>query len=132
MSSATIEVLHDQALSDDDAASLIDILNGLVYLCAHHNWFSPGHRNEVILNITVSAWMLGLNPENTLDEFVSINIIDPHKDDEDTFTRMRRMLNYTDRFSFDYMMNTTIYESYGHMIGSPDLRKWPIEFKLVK
>lgn len=105
---ATIEITKDEALVDD-AQEYVDVLNGIVYSCCQQDGFTEGSRNKVAVDLTVAAHMLGLSPEDVLQKLVDAKVIDLSKDDEDTFKRVRHVMWYTDRFSWDYMIDPDDY-----------------------
>lgn len=107
---ATIEIAKDEVLADEEHALIyLSILNGIVYDCYQQNGFTEGYRNQVAVDLTVAAHMLGLSPEDVLQKLVDAKVIDLSKDDEDTFERVRRVMQYSDRFSWDYMIDPDAY-----------------------
>ena len=107
---ATIEIAKDEVLADEAHALVyLSILNGIVYDCYQQNGFTEGYRNQVAVDLTVAAYMLGLSPEDVLQKLVDAKVIDLSKDDEDTFKRVRHVMWYTDRFSWDYMIDPDAY-----------------------
>lgn len=107
---ATIEIAKDEVLADEAHALVyLSILNGIVYDCHQQNGFTEGCRNQVAVDLTVAAHMLGLDPEDVLKKLVDAKVIDLSKDDEDTFERVRRVMQYNDRFSWDYMIDPDAY-----------------------
>jgi hypothetical protein len=107
---ATIEIAKDEVLADEAHALIyLSILNGIVYDCHQQNGFTEGYRNQVAVDLTVAAHMLGLDPDDVLQKLVDAKVIDLSKDDEDTFERVRRVMQYSDRFSWDYMIDPDAY-----------------------
>lgn len=107
---ATIEIAKDEVLADEEHALIyLSILNGIVYDCHQQNGFTEGYRNQIAVDLTVAAHMLGLDPEDVLQKLVDAKVIDLSKDDEDTFERVRRVMQYSDRFSWDYMIDPDAY-----------------------
>ena len=107
---ATIEIAKDEVLADEAHALVyLSILNGIIYDCYQQNGFTEGYRNQVAVDLTVAAHMLGLDPEDALQKLVDAKVIDLSKDDEDTFERVRRVMQYSDRFSWDYMIDPDAY-----------------------
>lgn len=107
-----IDLDKTEDLTPEDGRRYCDVLNGLVSDCMHGG-YCAGHRNEMILALTVSSWMLGLYPPDVLKWFVQYDLIDPDRDDERPMDRMNRMLNYTDSFDWDYMLGPEFYENLG-------------------
>ena len=107
---ATIEIAKDEVLADEAHALVyLSILNGIVLDCYQQNGFTEGYRNQIAVDLTVAANMLGLDPEDVLQKLVDAKVIDLSKDDEDTFERVRRVMQYSDRFSWDYMIDPDAY-----------------------
>lgn len=102
-----IYVASDETLVDD-AEDYVAVLNGIIDEC-YSGGFSEGTRNEIAVNLTVVAYCLGLDPIEVLDNLVGAKVINPDDDDEDTWNRVRTVMDYADRFSWDWMLNPTYY-----------------------
>ena len=114
--------VEDIKCSLGDADRYLGVLNGIVSDCMHGG-FSHGYRNQVILDMTVSAHMLGLDPEHVLDLLVEHKVINPAHDDTDTWMRVTRAMYYKDRFDWDYMLDPDEYEC-----QSSDMPDAPVVF----
>lgn len=122
----TIKIAKDEALVDD-AQEYVDVLNGIVYSCCQQDGFTEGTRNKVAVDLTVAAYMLDLDPELLLRKLIDAKVIDPAKDDEDTFKRVRHVMWYADRFSWDYMIDPDDYFTLG---TENDGAEMPVKFVL--
>lgn len=123
-----IRVSRDEAICGDDMVQdYVDLLNGIVFDCINHFAYSEGTRNEVAVDLTVASYMLGLDPEDTMRTLIKEHIIDPKDDDEDPMQRVRTVMDYADRFDWDWMLNPQYYVDRGiesRVLGLP------IEFML--
>ena len=122
----TIKIAKDEAMVDD-AQKYVDVLNGIVYSCCQQDGFTEGSRNKVAVDLTVAAYMLGLDPELLLRKLIDTKVIDPSKDDEDTFKRVRHVMWYTNRFDWDYMIDPDDYFTLG---TENDGTEVPVKFVL--
>lgn len=113
-------ITDDVLLSKEEIDDLVSVLNGIVNACFWGHIFIPGNRNEIILNMTVSSWLLDLDPIDVLEMFIKHGVIDIEKDDENTRTRVYRMLDYTEKFSWDYMLDPEYYKNESRKISDPD------------
>lgn len=104
----TIKIARDEVLTEEEQ-DYVDILNGIVYDCYQQDGFTEGCRNQIAVDLTVAAHMLGLDPMLLLRKLVDAKVIDPTKDDEDTFERVSRVMLYSDRFGWDYMIDPEAY-----------------------
>jgi hypothetical protein len=99
-----IEIAKDECLCDeDDIQDYVDVLNGIVYECVHGN-FKEGYRNQVAVDLTVAAYMLGLDAELVLHQLIVERVINPLDDDEDIKRRVETVLDYRRRFDWEYMI----------------------------
>jgi hypothetical protein len=104
-----IDIVRDEVIADEsDVQDYVDVLNGIVKFC-HQNGFKRGWRNTIIVDLAVGAWMLGLDPEETLDRLVRAGVINVGLDDEDTYVRMNRVTQYTDRFEWSWMIDPEVF-----------------------
>lgn len=104
----------------------VDVLNGIVYDCYINCNFWQGHRNTVAVDLAVCCDLLGLGWEKTLDKLVVEKVIDPNDDDEDTYKRVERVMDYSNRFGWDYMIDPERYVGFSKMEDS----RVPIRFVL--
>ena len=96
----------------------------------------------MILNLVVSAWLAGLAVSRVLQILIDNDVIDINRDDENTWARVNRMLGYTHRFNYDYLIDPDTYRLYGKHIDdkliasvanvTTKLNNWPVVFELVK
>jgi hypothetical protein len=124
-----VEIAKDECLCDEiDVKYYVDVLNGIVYECMHGG-FSVGHRNEVAVDLAVASYMLGLDAVKVLDWLVKEGVINPCDDDEDTYRRVETMLDYKNRFDWEYMIDPTYYmeKARDHPIG---VSKMPVSFHM--
>lgn len=110
-----INVTIDDSRCDsiENAMDYVYVLEGVMWLCKFSDEFRDGTRNQVILAITVSCSMLGIDPLYFLRVLNRAGLIDYEMDDEDTEARMERMLCYENRFDYDYMLDPDGYHTYG-------------------
>lgn len=125
-----IHIIPDETLLDsrDEIEDWMLVLNGIVWECVNRYGFSEGFRNEVIVTMTVAAYLLGLNALEVLDELVDEKVIDPDEDDEDTWDRVRTVLGYHRRFGWDWAINADGYRTIAlDHSGAPD-DEMPVRF----
>lgn len=92
-----------------DADDYINVLNGIA-VDLHRYGYCEGSRNQCIVDMTMSAYMLGLDPRMVLDCFaVDTGLVDPTLDDEDPWDRMYRVLDYTHAFCWDWLVEPDDY-----------------------
>ena len=104
-----IDIVRDEVIAnEDDVQDYVDVLNGIVKFC-HQNGFKRGWRNTIIVDLTVGAWMLGLDPYDTLGKLVKAGVIDTKSDDEDTYVRMERVTQYENRFEWSWMIDPWVF-----------------------
>lgn len=96
-----------------DARDYADVLNGISWDCQERHGFSVGYRNKVIVDLTVAAYRLALDPETVLDKMVERDVINPAADDEDTYNRLRTVLCYDESFCWDWMIDPDDYLELG-------------------
>ena len=127
----TIEIALDETLflikEREIVQSYVDVLNGLSYHCQAGGW-KQGYRNEIAVNLTVAAYLLGLDAIDTLNEFVKAGIIDPSTDDQSTEGRVETVLLYDRDFDWNWMIDAPFWQSLGKDYGKSDDLK--LYFKL--
>lgn len=105
-----IKVNPDRTVCDvDSSQDYLDVLNGISRFCSEYHGYSEGYRNEIAVNLTVSCYMLGLSVAEVLEIMEDEGLIDPKFDDEDPRVRVGRILNYADRFDWDYLLDPDTY-----------------------
>lgn len=105
-----IKIEIDKCLcSKNNIADYANVLNGIVYECHERLGFSRGNRNTVAVDLAVAAHMLGLDAIKVLDKLIEEEVINPCDDDEDTYRRVETVLDYKDRFNWDYMIDPDYY-----------------------
>lgn len=120
----------DEEVDPGIAQLYVDVLNGLARACDWIGEFREGHRNTVALDLTVSSYMLGLDPIRVLDKFVELKLIDPEDDDEDTYGRVYKAKEYWSAFDKDYMIDADTYARYASYASEED-EDTKLFFKLV-
>lgn len=109
----TIFVTKDETLCDEDSIeSYVNVLNGIIYHLEKKGYVE-GERNEMIVNMCVAANMLGIDPYLMLDRLKAYRLINDKDDDDLPITRVNRVMNYTNRFSWDWMIDASWYDSHG-------------------
>lgn len=117
-----INIAKDEVMCEEDEAKrYIDVLNGLSYHCQEGGW-RLGWRNEIAVNLTVSAWELGLDAIEVLNKFIDNGLIDPATDDQSTFARVNTVLDYIYEFSWDWMIDAAEWEKLGQMHENDELK----------
>lgn len=106
MAEVTYRIVADELVCEEtNAADYVDVLNGIVHDCYRNHAFQEGNRNNIIVDMTVAAYMLGLSAMDVLDKFSEHGILDVTEDDEDTYDRIKTVLDYQDSFSWDWMID---------------------------
>lgn len=109
-----IFIARDETIVDDQSAEdYVTLLNGIIDECYNREGYTEGTRNEVAVDLTVAAYMLGLEPLEVLDQLIEAKVIDPADDDDDPRDRVRIVKDYADRFSWDWMLNPEYYHQRG-------------------
>jgi hypothetical protein len=122
---------------NEEAQDFVDVLNGVVDYLNNVHGYNEGVRNEVMLDITVCMYVLCLPYKDTLNTFRELDLVSDDRDDEDPEVRMRRALDYSDRFTYDYMIDPNYYRERGKELrddsGEPVVSDAtvPLFFKLV-
>jgi hypothetical protein len=123
-----IEIPRDKVLVDEDSVDeYVDMLNGIVRWCREGGW-TQGYRNTVAVDLTVGCVMLGLDPMEVLDKLVYADVIRSGEDDEDTATRIERVLNYQALFDWEWMIDPEMFVEEACEKGMDGM---PIEFRLA-
>lgn len=118
----TIDIATDEIMCDEsEAQRYIYVLNGLSYHCQEGGW-RLGWRNEIVVNLTVSAWELGLDAIEVLNKFIDNGLIDPATDDQSTVGRVNTVLDYIYEFSWDWMIDAAEWEKLGKMHENDELK----------
>lgn len=87
-----------------NAEDYVKVLNGIVTEC-HEEGYRQGWRNEIIVNMVVSAYILGLDPMQVLNLLKANELIKDEDDDEWPAVRVQRVADYQDSFSWDWMID---------------------------
>ena len=126
-----IEIARDEVLADEDSVQdYVDLLNGIVWECANNFGFDRGSRNTVAVDLTVAAYMLGLDPIGVLDKLIDRKVIHPSDDDEDTHVRVKTVMDYSRRFSWEWMIDPDMYVDIARINKIADNGIMPVKFKL--
>ena len=112
-----------------EADDYVRELNGISYACHMYDEYAEGYRNTIAVNLTVSSYLLGMNAQEVLAEFIAAGLIDPKYDDESPTARVNRALDYRYRFGWDWMIDPEDYLKYGDV--SEDDDDIVLFFKLV-
>ena len=72
--------------------------------------------------------MVGLNAYDVMEVFVRNDLINPNEDDEDTWTRVERVMDYKHRFCWNWLISP---EEYVDKAKDPDVPGGSVEFVLV-
>lgn len=120
---AKVEDIRCELAEADD---YLKVLNGIV-VCLHRYGYEEGARNQTIVDLTMCAYMLGLDARMVLDSLVNdVRLIDPADDDEDPYDRMYRVLDYTYAFDWDWLIEPddylTLADADDGAYGKPPLR----------
>jgi hypothetical protein len=91
-----------------------NVLNGIFYELELGDGYTQGMRNAIIVDMVVSSYMLGLDPYDILNELINgVQLIDPEHDDELPTDRVGKVMNYTERFNCDWMIDSNYYDKLG-------------------
>lgn len=108
------KIRRDEVRCDEfDIDQYVNVLNGIVYFCKKRSGFYRGFRNTIAVDLTVAAYMLGLDAIEVLDKLVELDVIDPSDDDEDTWNRVRTVLDYDESFCWTWMIDPDVYFAHG-------------------
>lgn len=105
-----IEIAKDECLCDEiDVKYYVDVLNGIAFTCASEGEFRAGNRNTIAVDLAVASHMLGLDANDVLEKLVKAGVINPCDDDEDTYRRVEKVLDYNSQFEWEYMIDPNYY-----------------------
>lgn len=122
-----IEIKKDSvACNDEEVTNFLDVLQGIAYACDSGE-YAEGQRNQIAVDLTVSAYMLGLDPDDVLNDFMDEELITEADDDEYPTDRVSKVMEYYRRFDWEYMIDPDYYSHYER----PKERRCPIVFTLV-
>ena len=121
MAEVTYRIAADELIcKETEAANYVDVLNGIAYDCHRNHAFQEGNRNNIIVDMTVAAYMLGLSAMDVLDKFVEHGILDLSEDDEDTYDRVKTVLLYANDFSLGWMIDPVGWVATAHLYAGKD------------
>lgn len=116
-------------VEDENMQGIVDMLNGLAYACYWEGEFQEGWRNKVIVDLVAGSVMVGLDPVDVIKAFIDNDLIDPRTDDESTWERVDKVLRYTRRYCWDWLISP---EDYVDRAKDPNAQEGcPVEFVLV-
>jgi len=123
-----IKVARDETLCDEDMIDgYANVLNGIFCELELGDGYTQGMRNSIIVDMVVSSYMLGLDPYDILNELINgVQLINPKNDDERPIDRVGKVMNYTERFDCDWMIDFNYYDVTG-VRHVNDLRKIKVE-----
>lgn len=115
-----INIAPDESPCDDEEQFVryAHVLQGIIWECDHGR-YRYGRRNEVAVDLAVSATMLGLDPLDVLGKLMDAGSIDATRDDEDPVRRVETVMVYAYdykgklRFYWEYMIDPEWYETIG-------------------
>ena len=113
---------------DPGCVELVQMLNGLATFCMDGG-YSEGNRNEVAVNLAVASTLARLTAEDVLRAFMDAGLISYDDDDESPVVRVQKVMDYSTRFSWDYMIQPEFYSQYWRHNST---RVPPIRFILVR
>jgi hypothetical protein len=124
-----VEVESSKARCDVDSIDdYVALLNGVAYDCQYINGYTEGNRNTIAVDLTVGCYMLGLDPLGVLETFENNELISELLDDEFPAKRVKTVLDYTDRFSWEWMIDADSFAGNGKGSRRDDQL---VTFKLV-
>ena len=115
----------------DETDQYLAVLNGIVVDCMESG-YRPGYRNMIMVNLVVSSYELGLEPEAVLHEFKKSLLIDDCMDDERPIDRLNKIMKYTDSFCWEWMIEPDMHVDYDQKenINNGEDEERDIVFKL--
>lgn len=125
-----VEVESSKARCDVDSIDdYVALLNGLAYDCQYLSGYTEGNRNTIAVDLTVGCHMLGLDPLGVLETFEHNGLISEFMDDEShPSKRIKTVLDYTDRFSWEWMIDADNFADNGRKVDEDEQF---VTFKLV-
>lgn len=112
----------------ENMQGVVDMLNGLALACYWEDEFQEGWRNKVIVNLIAGSSLVGLDPLEVFSIFVENDFINPSADDEDTYKRVDKVMDYSRRFCWDWLISPDEYVDKAHDENIPGC---PIEFVIA-
>ena len=111
-------VKSDVRCDESEIDQYVNVMNGIV---AHlmNEGYNQGYRNEIAVNFTVASWMLGFDPEELMQEFVDVDLVDPAMDDDDPSDRVRRIMGYENSFCWDWMIDPGDWVNTAELLVDP-------------
>ena len=125
---AEIISINKRLVDRDNLQGVVDMLNGIALACYWDGEFQEGWRNKVIVDLVAGSTMVGLNAYDVMEVFVCNDLINPNEDDEDTWTRVERVMDYKHRFCWNWLISP---EEYVDKAKDPDVPGGSVEFVLV-
>ena len=97
---------------EDMIESYVNALNGIIYVLDQYGYVE-GNRNTIIVDMTVASYMLGIDPYFMLDRLKSYLFIRDCNDDELPIGRVNKVMDYTKRFDWDWMIDADTFSEFG-------------------
>ena len=113
----------------DETDQYLAVLNGIVVDCMERG-YRLGYRNMIMVNLVVSSYELGLEPETVLNEFKKNLLIDDRMDDERPIDRLNKIMKYTDSFCWEWMIEPETHVDYDQKGNANGEEERDIVFKL--
>jgi hypothetical protein len=114
---------------EDEIDQYLAVLNGIVVDCMESG-YRLGYRNMIMVNLVVSSYELGLEPETVLNEFKRNVLIDDRMDDERPIDRLNKIMKYTDSFCWEWMIEPEAHVDYDQKGNANGEEERDIVFKL--
>jgi len=114
---------------EDEIDRYLAVLNGIVVDCMESG-YRLGYRNMIMVNLVVSSYELGLEPETVLNEFKRNVLIDDRMDDERPIDRLNKIMKYTDSFCWEWMIEPEMHVDYDQKGNVNGEEERDIVFKL--
>ena len=114
---------------EDEIDRYLAVLNGIVVDCMESG-YRLGYRNMIMVNLVVSSYELGLEPETVLHEFKKSLLIDDCMDDERPIDRLNKIMKYTDSFCWEWMIEPEMHVDYDQKGNVNGEEERDIVFKL--
>ena len=103
--SNVVEVVKDEAVDSENVDGYVDILNGIIVDCFKYGAYRQGRRNTIAVDFTVAAHMCGFDPLTELRLFWKHGLINDINDDEDSESRVERVMEYDRDFCWEWMID---------------------------